>query len=46
VIQKRKGQSLDYLTGVVGELTESHLQFQWDGETIPVKRTKIAALAY
>ncbi len=56
VVRKRKTLSptdpgsndttIDYLTGVVGDLTDSQLTFRWDGETIPVKRSRVAAWAY
>ncbi|MGI9456415.1 MAG: NPCBM/NEW2 domain-containing protein [Aeoliella sp.] len=46
VIQKGKSSQLDYLTGVLGDVSQELVKFNWDGEVIPVKRTKIAALAY
>ncbi len=46
VIQKNATSGLDYLTGVVGDVTSDQVDFRWDGEPISVKRNKIAALAY
>ena len=42
----RKGDVLDHLDGVIGSLTEATLQFQLDGEDIPVKREKVFGLIY
>ncbi|MCH8839819.1 MAG: NPCBM/NEW2 domain-containing protein [Planctomycetes bacterium] len=46
VIQKGEPVQLDYLSGVLGDVSEELVDFRWDGEEIPVKRTKIAALVY
>lgn len=46
IVRKRAGQSLDYLPGMLGDLTDKQLKFRFDGETIPVKRSKVAALVY
>jgi len=46
VIQKAKTGAIDYLTGIVGDISSKQVQFHWEGEDIPVKRSKIAALAY
>jgi len=37
----RKGEALDYLEGVIGKITGDHVHFTLDGDTIPVKRTKV-----
>ena len=42
----RKDDALDYLEGVVGEIDAETCQFELDGETIPVKRAKIAGIVY
>ena len=41
MIAIRKGDLLDHLDGVIGSLSESTLQFQLEGDDIPVKREKI-----
>jgi len=46
VIQKPKTGAIDSLTGVVGDVSSSQVRFRWEGEDIPVKRSKVAALAY
>jgi len=46
VVTKRDGQSMDYLTGVVGDVSAEQAAFEWDGETVPVKRSKIAAIVF
>ena len=42
----RKGDVLDHLDGVIGSLNDTTLQFQLDGDDIPVKREKIFGLIY
>lgn len=42
----RKGDSLDYHKGVLHEVNDKAVQFELDGETISVKRTKVFALVY
>lgn len=42
----RKGDVLDHLDGVIGSLNETTLQFQLDGDDIPVKREKVFGLIY
>jgi hypothetical protein len=44
VVTKSEGQSLDYLTGTLGDVTEDQAKFQWDGERLQLKRARIAAL--
>ena len=46
VVQKGKPVQLDYLPGVLGDVSGEVVDFTWDGEAIPVKRSKIAALTY
>ena len=41
-----KGDSLDYLDGVLGDITEQTVQFDLDGEALSVKRSKVAGLLY
>ncbi len=42
----RKGQALDFLEGVVRDLTAETCDFEFDGETIPVKRAKLEGVVY
>jgi hypothetical protein len=42
----RKAEAIDFLEGVLGNVTEETVEFQLDGETIPVKRAKIDGFIY
>lgn len=42
----RKGQSLDYVEGVIGDVRSDVVQFTTDGETLEVKLSKLAGLVY
>ncbi|MEM8944860.1 MAG: NPCBM/NEW2 domain-containing protein [Planctomycetota bacterium] len=46
VISKKKTDSFDSLDGLLGDVTATEVRFTWDGDIIPVKRSKVAALAY
>lgn len=46
VIRRRGSGSLDHLQGVLGKLTDSHLFFNYEGEEIPIKRSKVAGIIY
>ena len=46
LVMKKGGASVDYLAGVVGEVTAEQVQFEWEGDRIPVKRSKVAAIAF
>jgi hypothetical protein len=46
VVAQRDSESMDYLTGVIGDVTAEQASFEWDGERVPVKRTKIAAMVF
>ncbi len=46
VIRKKKTGTLDYLSGILGNVSAEQVVFNWDGEEIPVKRSKVAAIAY
>lgn len=44
---KDTGQiTLDALSGVVQRVNEQSIDFDWDGEPFPVKRSKVAAVVY
>lgn len=46
IVHKKQGTILDYLPGLLGDITAEQVLFEWEGDEIPVKRSKIAALAY
>ena len=46
MVSKRGDDPLDYLTGVIRGVTAQQVDFHWEGQGIPVKRKKVAALAY
>ena len=41
-----KGDSMDYHKGVLHEVTDKQVQFELDGETLGVKRSKVYGLVY
>lgn len=42
----RKGDALDYHKGTAFDVTETHVNFEIDGEKLPVKRTKVQGLIF
>jgi hypothetical protein len=46
VVFKHGGQSLDYLEGVVGQITEREVEFTHDKNTVRVGRDKVAGLVF
>ena len=46
VVQQSGAEQVEYLSGVLGDVSAEQINFKWDGEDIPVKRTKVVALAY
>lgn len=46
VIFKQNGKSLDYLEGVVGEVTDAEVEFTLDEKTMRVQRSKVAGVVY
>ncbi|HEX6960616.1 MAG TPA: NPCBM/NEW2 domain-containing protein [Lacipirellula sp.] len=46
VVFQRDSESVDYLTGVIGDVTDEQASFEWDGERVPVKLAKIAAMVF
>lgn len=46
VLVIRKQDSIDYLSGVLGDVTAESVQFTLDGEQVPVKRTRVEGLLY
>jgi hypothetical protein len=45
-VLKRDGKSLDYVEGVLGDVTEEKIEFKLDDEPIRVDRAKVAGLIY
>ena len=43
---KKETSAIDFLAGVVNDITDSEVSFTWEGETLAVKRTKLAGIAY
>lgn len=41
-----KGEAMDYLSGVVEDVTAQQADFRWDGDKVPVKLSKIAAIVF
>ena len=46
VIRKKKAGTFDNLSGILGNVSAKQVAFTWEGEAIPVKRSKVVALAY
>jgi len=46
VLMFHKGDSLDYQQGVLRDVTEDAVQFDLDGELLPVKRSKVFGVVY
>lgn len=46
VIVKRETAAMDYLSGVLGDVTAEQAEFEWNGDRVPVKLTKIAAIVF
>ncbi|QEG35574.1 NPCBM/NEW2 domain-containing protein [Bythopirellula goksoeyrii] len=46
VLLKKSSAEVDFLTGVINDITDSQVDFTWEGETIPVKLSKVAALTF
>ena len=42
LILQRSPEALDKIEGVIVEINETHIKFEFDGQTIPVQRTKLA----
>jgi hypothetical protein len=45
-VVKKDSSNAEILTGIIGEVTAEQVEFTWEGETVPVKRSKIAALSF
>ncbi len=46
VIYNKKRDTFDQLDGILGDITAEKVQFEWDGEALPVNRNKVGAVAY
>jgi hypothetical protein len=45
IVHKKGSGKCDFLPGVIQEVTPTQVQFTWEGDTLPVKRSKLAALS-
>ncbi|TWU27240.1 NPCBM/NEW2 domain-containing protein [Bythopirellula polymerisocia] len=46
VIVKKDSAEMNFLSGVINNITSTEINFGWEGDTIPVKRSKVAAITY
>jgi hypothetical protein len=46
LVTGRDGAKLDYLTGVVGDVTADEVAFDYDGQHVQVKRARVAGVGY
>ena len=46
VVLQRDGKSLDYVDGVLGEITRDKIGFKYDDQSLTVDRAKVAGLVY
>ncbi len=46
ILVVKKGESIDYHKGVLGSVSADAVEFQLDGERLPVKRAKVFGLVY
>jgi hypothetical protein len=46
IVMKGAGEAFDFLTGVVDAVTDEQVSFDWDGQKVPIKRTKVAGIAF
>lgn len=46
VVVVRKDESLDHYKGVLKDIDDKTVQFELDGEVVPIKRTKVFGIAY
>lgn len=46
VVLKRDGQSLDYVEGVLGDVTTEKVEFELDGDAVKLDREKVAGVIY
>ncbi len=46
VVRKKTPGAFSFLAGIIGDVSEKQVDFNWEDEKLSVKRSKIAALAY
>jgi hypothetical protein len=46
VIARKDSSETEILTGVIGDVTTEQVGFTWEGEAVPVKLSKVAALGF
>ena len=45
-IRKKKAKEIEFISGILGDVSAESVEFEWDGEQIPVRRSKVAVLGY
>jgi hypothetical protein len=46
IVKKKDSEETETLFGVINGITAEQVEFNWDGDPIPVKRTKLAGLGF
>jgi hypothetical protein len=46
IVKKKDSEETETLFGVIDAITTDQVKFSWDGDTIPVKRSKLAGLGF
>lgn len=46
ILSKKDSAEVDFLSGVINDISASQINFTWEGDTISVKRSKVSALTY
>ena len=46
IVQKGDPPRFDHLSGILGDVDEQAVSFDWDDEPLVIKRTKLAAILY
>ncbi|HYO25619.1 MAG TPA: NPCBM/NEW2 domain-containing protein [Lacipirellulaceae bacterium] len=46
LVTKANGGQIDYLSGVVGDVTDAEVHFDWDGQKVAIKRGRVAAIGF
>jgi hypothetical protein len=46
LVANRDGTKLDYLVGVIGDVTADEVAFEYDGQQLQVKRPRVAGIQY
>lgn len=46
IVKKKDSEETEILFGVINEINADQVEFNWDGDVVPVKRTKLAGLGF